>query len=140
MLRTIGIICTVSLFVPACDDAEDLDDEIRGADADDDDLADPVAAQTDVEAVVEGTFLGTCATLYEHKDFKGSRLEVNKGAVKWIGGPWNDQVSSLKVRAGCVLNAYEHVNFGGAHKAFQANVPWVGAGWNDKISSFVCSC
>ena len=37
-------------------------------------------------------------------------------------------------------NAYEHVNYGGAHKSFVGSVPRVGAGWNDRISSYTCTC
>jgi len=130
----LSIIGTIILIASACDDAEIVQD---------------VAAEEREEHAAPGGIVddgqveapGTCATLFEHINFGGDRREVNNGAsVRWIGGPWNDQVSSMKVRNGCVLNAYEHVNFGGAHATFLGHVPWVGNGWNDKMSSFTCRC
>ncbi|PRP93693.1 peptidase inhibitor family I36 protein [Enhygromyxa salina] len=85
--------------------------------------------------------LGTCATMYLHIHFGGDRREIDAGAfVAWIGDLWNDEVSSIMVRSGCVLNVWEHSNFGGAHAAFQGSVPWIGNWWNDRISSYTCSC
>jgi hypothetical protein len=81
-----------------------------------------------------------CATLYEHIDYKGDKRHIGTGTVKWIGGIWNDQVSSIRVAPGCALNAYEHVNLRGDQKSFSGSIPWVGEGWNDKISSLVCTC
>jgi beta/gamma crystallin len=82
-----------------------------------------------------------CATLYEHVNYRGDRRNVSSGEnTSWIGGPWNDQISSIQVAPGCVLNAYEHVNYGGGQKSFSGNVPRVGSGWNDEMSSFTCSC
>lgn len=83
---------------------------------------------------------GTCATLYEDINFGGDRREVDADNLSWIGRPWNDQVSSMEVRHGCVLNVYEHANFGGAHETLLGSVPWVGDWWNDRISSYTCTC
>jgi hypothetical protein len=84
---------------------------------------------------------GHCATLYEDINFGGEHRDVDDGEnVSWIGHLWNDQVSSMRVEPGCVLNAWEHVSFGGDEKTFLGSVPWVGDPWNDRISSYTCSC
>jgi Peptidase inhibitor family I36 len=117
-------------------DLVDLEDQLDIDDVDDDRALDV----TELEAEQLGG-LGPCATMYEHSNFGGDRRDVSDGAfVSWIGGPWNDHVSSVWVRGGCAFNAYEHINFGGAQKSFQGVVPWVGNGWNDKISSYTCYC
>ncbi|WP_434427450.1 peptidase inhibitor family I36 protein [Nannocystis pusilla] len=105
------------------------EDELFEAEADAGALADSVESAR-----------ANCATLYEHTNHKGSSLPINTGKSPWIGGPWNDHVSSLKVRPGCVFNAYEHKDFKGNHKGFSGNVPSVGGSWNDKISSYTCTC
>jgi hypothetical protein len=46
----------------------------------------------------------------------------------------------MKVRSGCVLNAYEHVGYKGKHETFAGSVPWVGPEWSDRISSYTCTC
>ena len=83
---------------------------------------------------------GNCATMFEHIDYGGDHKDVNRGEVPWIGDIWNDEVSSIKVRSGCVLNAYEDKDFRGDQKSFSGNVRRVGDGWNDRISSYTCSC
>jgi len=48
----------------------------------------------------------------------------------------NDWMSSLRVPAGWIVDAYEHGNFGGAVCTFTADTGWVGTACNDKMSSF----
>ena len=124
--------------------AEQVEDRAVSAVSEDVDMTDPDAIASDAIALTneaEAEAVGTCATMFEHINFAGDRREIDNGAiVSWIGGPWNDQVSSMWIRSGCVLNAYEHINFGGAHQVFLGAVPWVGDSWNDRISSYTCSC
>lgn len=80
-----------------------------------------------------------CARLFQHKNYGGSQLAAGPGHYPKLG-PWSDEISSLRVRKGCVLRVYEHTKFGGAQWKITGPVPWVGNGWNDRISSFVCSC
>lgn len=135
-LHTVHILYSaVLLLAPAaCDEdallAEDFAEQLS-EDATADDLLDPS----------NHAGPGNCAVMYEHKNYGGEARTVARGAyVSSIGTLWNDEVSSMKVSPGCVLNAYEHNDFGGSHKAFQGNIPWVGSGWNDRISSYTCSC
>lgn len=137
--RATCAVCTVLLIAAACDESELPEDAllVEGDEADAEARAAPDAA----ESADESVRLGGCATFYEHINFGGDSRDVRVGAyVHWIGGPWNDQISSLKVRSGCVFNAYEHIDFGGDHTVFAGWVPWVGNGWNDRISSYTCSC
>jgi hypothetical protein len=142
-----GMFAILLLGVSACgleDDELGEDVEDRSVDLEDqleiDDLDDRALDVTEPVAPPIAA-AGLCARLYEHIDFGGDYRDVADGAwVKWIGGPWSDQVSSLVVSGGCTLNAYEHIDFGGDQKSFQGIVPWVGNGWNDKISSYLCNC
>lgn len=149
MSLKLSIICTVISIAPACDEAEMLAGERIVQDADVDERAGLAPAGSDPADGVDGTLVdnahpqaaGTCATMFEHINFDGERREVDNGAfVPWIGNLWNDQVSSMQVLPGCVVNAYEHINFGGVHATFLGSVPQVGDGWNDIISSYTCSC
>jgi hypothetical protein len=135
-LRTVHILYSgVLLLAPvACDEeallAEDFAEQLS-EDALADDLLDPsnhAAGSND------------CAVMYEHIHFGGDLRQVGLGTNPWIGGPWNDHVSSMKVSPGCVLNAYEDKGLVGSHKAFHGEVPWVGDDWNDQISSYTCTC
>lgn len=47
---------------------------------------------------------GTCATVYKHWRYRGSRRTVGVGeSTNWVGRSWNDEVSSLIVRPGCTF-------------------------------------
>jgi hypothetical protein len=48
----------------------------------------------------------------------------------------NDWMSSLRVPAGWIVDAYEHGNFGGALCTYTADTSYVGSACNDKMSSF----
>ncbi|NJK32206.1 MAG: hypothetical protein HC927_07255 [Deltaproteobacteria bacterium] len=124
--------------------AEPVDEYLATEEVEDDEYTEAEASidpDEPLEVTEELSEYAVCATLYEHIHFGGDYRQVQDGAfVSWIGGPWNDQVSSIYVRSGCVLNAYEHINYGGAHASYSGSVPWVGNWWNDKISSYTCTC
>lgn len=48
----------------------------------------------------------------------------------------NDWMSSLRVPAGWIVDAYADANFGGAVCTFTADTAWVGSACNDRMSSF----
>jgi len=48
----------------------------------------------------------------------------------------NDWMSSLRVPAGWIVDAYADGNFGGAICTYTADTSWVGAACNDVMSSF----
>lgn len=129
MRRAIISAVGAIVFLLGCDEAEELagEDETEVAEA----------APVD-EVSGRG---GECATMYEHWHFEGEAKRVEAGAyVSFIGNLWNDVVSSVQVRSGCVLNVFEHADFAGAQNSFQGSVPFVGEWWNDKISAYTCDC
>lgn len=74
--------------------------------------------------------------LYEHTLYRGNQWAVT-GPVKnkWVGGNWNDRISSVRVPRFARLTLYKDANYGGGNVTFFNNRPGLG-GWNDKASSF----
>lgn len=89
-----------------------------------------------------------CARLYEdsHRDPNlscgGNFLEVYNGEARGVvPDGWNDEVSSIVVRAGCTLLAYEDGAFKGSDRSYQGvNHRLRNHDWNDVMSSYSCSC
>ncbi|UQA54767.1 peptidase inhibitor family I36 protein [Polyangium aurulentum] len=82
-----------------------------------------------------------CAHMYQHANYGGEVRVVEIGAnISNIGSLWNDQISSVIVHSGCVLNVWQHADFGGAHETWQGNIPYVGDWWNDQITAYTCTC
>lgn len=152
ILIRVSVTAILLGMIPACDyDEPESIDDLDTAVAMEDRSADEINIESqldfdgtdniDARADASLAAAGTCATMYLHIHFGGDRREVDDGAfVTWIGDLWNDEVSSVNVRPGCVLNVWEHIHFGGAHTAYQGSIPWVGDWWNDRISSYTCSC
>lgn len=128
MSKALSVVsCTVILFA-AADRVQAKNDPPGAGD-------DAIVVQLPVEAPVG------CATMFDLANFGGQSMDVADNAnVLWIGGPWNERVSSINVKAGCILNAYAEIDFGGAHDTFGGTVPWVGDTWSNQISSFTCTC
>ncbi|MFD2058624.1 peptidase inhibitor family I36 protein [Mesorhizobium calcicola] len=81
--------------------------------------------------------------LFEHANFRGRTLEMEADdAVSFRGGQfWNDRVSSVFVRRGCTLIAYEDARMGGDSIEIRRRVRNFADGdWNDRISSAECTC
>lgn len=150
-----SVLCAAALTITACDEEElsihdavsdideleelDVADEILDATEELEQLVDAVDEAVDEE--IGEARAKPCAILYQHRDYRGDRKRVRRGArVRYIGDLWNDEVSSAKVRSGCVLNVYEHRDYRGDHKTLRGRVPFVGRRWNDRISSYTCSC
>jgi hypothetical protein len=75
--------------------------------------------------------------IYEHIDFGGAKERTNL-AWSWVGGYWNDKISSIVVVNG-VWEFYEHINYGGKKWTLgEGYYRWVVAAGipNDVISSF----
>jgi len=80
--------------------------------------------------------------LFEDANFRGRSLEMGPDdAVDFGGGFWNDRVSSVLVRRGCTLVAYEHSGMRGRSTELNRRVRnFGGSGWSDRISSAECYC
>lgn len=85
---------------------------------------------------------GKACEMYLHHKFTGPRYLVYQGAeVGFVGKTWNDQVSSVKVPAGCHLKVYLHSRFKGFDKTYTPGTySYIGNSWNDNISSVKCIC
>ena len=76
----------------------------------------------------------------EHRDGKGKSWIIDAGhTYSYVGGKWNDKISSVICEVFCKLRVWEHRDYQGATKVFE-NSPYVGGGWNDRISSLEASC
>lgn len=78
---------------------------------------------------------------YEHRDFGGATITQNAGrGWRYVGGGWNDKISSFRMRNGCGIRAYQHRDYQGDSKVFRGSYRYVGDLWNDQISSWKCQC
>lgn len=82
---------------------------------------------------------GAC-TYYADANYQGMRGVQPAGENRWVGDGWNDRISSVQCDPGCTLEAYEHIDFGGARERFRGSVAFVGPAWNDRTSSLRVSC
>jgi syncollin len=113
-----------------------------------------------IAVAIPSTAYATC-TLYQHRDYRGSHYALGNGdGMKMVNGEtrchsvshgsggsctyyepsWNDQVSSFRVRNGCTLTLWQHVNRGGARFRSSDSYTYVGGGWNDQASEARCTC
>jgi hypothetical protein len=113
-----------------------------------------------ISIAVPSTAYAGC-TLYQHRDYGGSRYRLDGGdGMKMVRGEtlcssvshgsgggctyfepsWNDQVSSFKVTNGCRLTLWQHANKGGARFRSDNSYKFVGGGWNDVASAASCTC
>ncbi|MGJ0426688.1 hypothetical protein [Methylocystis sp.] len=103
----------------------------------------------------------TCR-IFQHRDYGGSgytlhnfeRMKMVRGeslgcTTNGHGGgcestiynpSWNDHVSSFRVKNGCTLTLWQHVNEGGARFRSNRSYRYVGDRWNDKASEALCMC
>ena len=81
---------------------------------------------------------GPCASLYEHKNFGGWKEDVDMGEGNILHR--NDHVSSVKVRQGCTLNAYRHINFKDMMFTVTEDVTRLHHEDNDHMTSYRCYC
>ncbi|OBQ74882.1 peptidase inhibitor family I36 protein [Mesorhizobium erdmanii] len=80
--------------------------------------------------------------MFEHVNFRGRSIEMGPDdSVNFRGGQfWNDRVSSVFVRRGCTLVAYEDTNMRGESIEIRRRARELGGDWNDRISSAECYC
>ncbi|AZO12389.1 MULTISPECIES: beta/gamma crystallin-related protein [unclassified Mesorhizobium] len=101
-------------------------------------------ASTIFAGTASAQFYGEAAcVLFEHANFRGRSFEMGPDdAVNFRRGQfWNDRISSVLVRRGCTLVAYEHTGMRGGSIELNRRVrDFGGTGWNDRISSAECYC
>lgn len=97
-------------------------------------------------------------TVFRHADFKGYKKSFNESVsdltkIPFPGdGSWDNRISSMIIRAGCMVTIFQDRNYGGYSKTFIAEeedlyipnlkeYPKPGGGtWNDKTSSIWIDC
>ena len=87
---------------------------------------------------IDGGSGGNGVRFYQHINYGGAASGAKaKGNYASLPGDIpNDWMSSLKLPAGWTVQAFEHVNFGGAVCTYTTSTSWVGSACNDKMSSF----
>ncbi len=80
----------------------------------------------------------------EHINGLGKRWVVDAGTnYSYVGGAWNDKISTVICEVFCHLKVWEHRGYQGASVVFSGNVGtqrFVGNAWNDRISSMQAWC
>ena len=90
-------------------------------------------------SLTDYSYFSVCAQLYEHDRYNGwveNVGETENGQILHR----NDMVSSVKVRPGCTLNAYRHINLEDHLFTATGDMNYVGHPNNDHMTSFTCSC
>lgn len=78
---------------------------------------------------------------YEHSEFRGANMAIKQGVITYyVGGAWNDKISSIACHPSCSVMVYEHRDFQGASDLFGDWTHYVGGKWNDRASSLVAVC
>jgi hypothetical protein len=73
---------------------------------------------------------------YEHVAYQGASFCAS-GDSSWVGGAWNDRVSSVKVAAGYKVTLFQDINYGGKSLVLAGDTTnLVALGFNDAASSF----
>merc|ERR1711939_551258 len=76
--------------------------------------------------------VGCMVDFYQHHKYLGARHRYTANAPRLVA---NDQMSSLRLRRGCCVTIYEHVNYAGRSKKICGDTSYIGNDWNDKVSS-----
>ena len=71
---------------------------------------------------------------FENGNYGGASFCADADS-NWVGGTWNDRISSVKVKPGYQVQLFDDINYGGATKTFSADTPALPADFNDKASS-----
>ena len=85
--------------------------------------------------------VGAACEVFEHKNFEGESIAIERNQSLPRLGNLNDRVSSIKVGSQCLVVAYANEEYRGAMTTFSpgahASLP---NGWDDEISSLHCNC
>jgi hypothetical protein len=79
--------------------------------------------------------------VFEHKNFTGGSIAIERNQSLPQLGALNDRVSSIKVAPQCLMVAYADEQYRGATTTFsQGEHSSLPDGWDDEISSLHCNC
>ena len=74
------------------------------------------------------------ACFFEHSNYGGASFCADTDS-SWVGGTWNDRISSVKVKSGYQVQLFGDVNYGGAVKTLTGDTSSL-PDFNDQASSF----
>ena len=86
--------------------------------------------------MLAGSISSNSATVYTNPYYKGQYIQF-QGAVKFVGGNWDDKISSMKCQKPCSVITFEDRNFEGRQKSYGSKNTFVGTSMRGKISSLV---
>jgi hypothetical protein len=90
----------------------------------------------DTAAAVATAAAASPVCFYEHVDYQGASF-CSAADSNWVGGAWNDRVSSVKVAAGYKVMLFQDINYGGKSLVLTGDTTnLVALGFNDAASSF----
>ena len=90
----------------------------------------------DTAAAVATAAAASPMCFYEHVNYQGASFCASADS-NWVGGAWNDRVSSVKVAAGYKVTLFQDINYGGKTLVLTGdNANLVPLGFNDPASSF----
>ncbi|UHA73473.1 beta/gamma crystallin domain-containing protein [Paenibacillus sp. 481] len=78
---------------------------------------------------------------FEHINGTGMSFALNSGNdLSYVGNPWNDRISSVRVAPKTLVVLYEHANFSGLKKILEnkthnSHLFNIHSDFNDKVSS-----
>ena len=79
--------------------------------------------------------------VFEHKNFAGQSLPIERNQSLPRLGALNDRVSSIKVASQCLVVAYAEEDYRGTTTTFgPGDYGALPDGWDDEISSLHCNC
>jgi hypothetical protein len=79
--------------------------------------------------------------VYEHKNFSGPFVAVERNQSMPRLGALNDRVSSIKIDPQCLVVAFADEEYRGGMITFgPGEHPTLPEGWDDQISSLRCNC
>ena len=98
--------------------------------------AESVATPDGTAAAVAAAAAASPVCFYEHVNYGGASFCASADS-NWVGGAWNDRVSSVKVAAGYKVTLYWDINYGGKTLVLSGDTAnLVTLGFNDQASSF----
>ena len=119
----------VSAMLAACGGGNGLNGQTTAT-------AESVATPDGTAAAVSAAAAASPVCFYEHVNYGGASFCASADS-NWVGGAWNDRVSSVKVAAGYKVTLYWDINYGGKTLVLSGDTAnLVTLGFNDQASSF----
>ena len=119
----------VSAMLAACGGGNGLNGQTTAT-------AESVATPDGTAAAVSAAAAASPVCFYEHVNYGGASFCASADS-NWVGGAWNDRVSSVKVAAGYKVTLYWDINYGGKTLVLTGDTAnLVPLGFNDQASSF----